>query len=84
MNEVTWKIIEVDEALGNITVSFTDGVKENSNIFKWTGNRDELVSILNEVADGFAKTWEEIPPMLFVTKLELLQMTGSSNNYIIG
>jgi hypothetical protein len=80
MNEVTWKITEVDETLGNITVSFTDGIRENSNVFKWTGNRDELVAMLNEIATQFKDSWKEIPQMLSVTKFELLQLTGSSTN----
>jgi hypothetical protein len=80
MSEVTWKITEVDETLGNITASFTNGVQENSNIFRWTGNRDELVTRLNEIASQFKDSWKEIPPMLSVTKLELLRLTGSSSD----
>jgi hypothetical protein len=80
MNEVTWKITDVDESLGNITVIFTDGIRENSNVFKWTGNRDELVAMLNEIATQFKDSWKEIPQMLSVTKFELLQLTGSSTN----
>lgn len=80
MSEVTWKITEVDETFGNITVSFTDGIRENSNVFKWTGNRDELVAMLNEIASQFKDSWKEIPQMLSVTKFELLQLTGSSTN----
>jgi hypothetical protein len=82
MSEVTWKITEVDETLGNITVNFTNGVRENSNIFKWTGNRDELVAMLNANAANFEEVWKQVPPMLLITKLELLQMTGSSANYV--
>jgi|APGre2960657404_1045060.scaffolds.fasta_scaffold05716_4 hypothetical protein len=82
MSEVTWKITEVDEVLGNITVYFTNGIQENSNIFRWTGNRDELVSTLNAAAANFAQAWKQIPQMLSVTKLELLQMTGSSSDYV--
>jgi hypothetical protein len=83
MSEVTWKITEVDETLGNITVSFTNGVQENSNIFKWTGNRDDLVTMLNEVAYQFKDTWKKVPLMLSVTKLELLQLVGSSSDHIV-
>ena len=80
MNEVTWKITDVDEVLGNITVNFTDGVRENSNVFNWSGDKDQLISMLNEVAITFKQSWAEIPPMLVVTKHELLQLTGSSAN----
>jgi hypothetical protein len=82
MSEVTWKITEVDETLGNITVCFTNGIQENSNIFKWTGNRDDLVAMLNEIATQFKDSWKEIPQMLSVTKLQLLQLTGSSADHI--
>jgi hypothetical protein len=38
--------------------------------------------MLNEIATQFKDSWKEIPEMLSVTKLQLLQLTGSSADHI--
>lgn len=78
MSVVTWKIVEVDEILGNITVKFSNGVRENSNVFLWNGNTEEFASILGETAAGFNELWKTLPTITEETKQELLQMEGSS------
>ena len=80
MREVTWKITEVDENTGYIRVHFVDGIHDHESLYKWDGNRDELVRRINFDASQLSISWKD-SPVLMVTKLELLQMTGSSNDY---
>jgi len=80
MREVTWKITEVDENTGYIRVHFVDGTHDHESLYKWDGNRDELVQRINFDASQLSISWKD-SPVLIITKLELLQMTGSSNDY---
>ena len=80
MKEVTWTITKVDQQQGDIVVKFTDGVNIRKQVYKWNNDKDIFIQTINNDAIHFAKEWNKVNSILLVTKLELLNSTGSSEH----
>lgn len=73
---VNWEILSVDDNTGDIIVRFYSENKENKVLYSWQGDKDSLITRLNEDATRYTQLWmcSYIPSGI---KSELLNATGS-------
>lgn len=76
MNEVIWKVLEVNENTGEVSVEFFDGVNSNIVIYRWPGNQEDFIRKMNDQAAAYKIQWAPVP----VDVSQIITLTGSSED----